>query len=223
MGALELSNAYQELEKRFGDQIKIYGISPNENSLDEFRKLNIFKYPILIPKRPQLLRSVFKFESPGLLKCFGFCNKSVFSRFQKARNLKLGFDFKGKYSALGGIVILNNKGKIFYSYKDKYLGDRNYLDEIEIAFTGILSKKFNLGSKALSSRLDIMKISIPEEDSQNSSFKSSKESNGIIMNEVKSTIGDTIQAVKPDEYLEMSSINISKLQRIRNAVSLSIS
>lgn len=215
LGALELSNLCCELEKNYGDLIKVYGITSSDNSLNDFKKLGIFRYPLFIAKKPQWLKSVFKFDSPGLLKCYGFCNKSIIKRFRKARNLNLGYDFKGNFSDLGGIVLLNNKGKIFYSYNDKYLGDSNYLQSVQLIFEKIVIKKFAFSSKRMSNFFSSKKELQIEKESVQPSFVSSNESSKYTekVEEKPSEDRMILQNVKPDDYFELSSVNVSKLKR----------
>lgn len=210
MGALELSNLYLEFEKRFGDLVRIYGISPNDESLQEFRELNIFRYPIFIPKFPERLKSIFKFHSPGLLKCFGFCNKNIINRFQTANSLRLGYNFKGKLSALGGVFIISNKGKIFYSYRDKFLGDSNYLDGIRRTIEEILGLRFPLGKKPPTSILTKYNLTLKTTNQVIS--VSDKDSNENNLNASRLKMGEILQVVDPDKYFELSSINASELR-----------
>ncbi len=127
-----------ELERKFPKMIKLYGFGPEETSLKEFKEKKFFPYPIFIPKIGRKFYRKFDIKNPGFLKCFGFCNKNLLKNYDKAKNL--GYNFKGKFSQMGGTFIVNNKGKVLFNYIEKYLGDHCPSQEINSAFDKTLSK-----------------------------------------------------------------------------------
>lgn len=182
MGAVELSRLYKTLQKRYGDYIKLFGISPSFDSLKEFKSLKFFQYPIFIPKRQKDFYEVFKFESPGILKCYGLCNKNIIKRYKKASKSKLGYDFKGKLSSLGGTFIVNNKGKVLYYHYEKFLGDNQYIDEINNKFEEILGTKLNFNKGASKrNRENYFDDEENDEEINNSAIETSK--NAIFQSE----------------------------------------
>lgn len=97
---------------------------------------------VFIPKKGLKFYNKFKFKSPGFLKCYGFCYKSVVKRYDIAKNYNTGFTFKGKLRQLGGCFILDYKGKVYLSHYDRYLGDSCSKEEILNKFELLLGRYF---------------------------------------------------------------------------------
>lgn len=104
--------------------------------------MKFYPFPVLVPKKGKEFYNIFKFENPGLLKCYGLCNKNILKRYEKTKKLNLGYSFKGDLTQLGGSFIINNEGQILFSRYDRYLGDQVPSDIIFEKFDVLLGRYF---------------------------------------------------------------------------------
>ena len=133
---------YEVLDKKYPNTIKIFGFGPDNLSLEDFKKRNLFPHSVFIPKEGKKFYDRFQFDNPGILKCFGYCNKNILKRYDEATKQDPGYTFKGSFSQLGGSFIINSKGKVIYSHFDRYLGDNCPKEEIFEKFETLIGKYF---------------------------------------------------------------------------------
>lgn len=96
--------------------------------------------------------SIYKslgFVNPGLLQCFGYCNKNM---KEKKQTLISNFPFikQGERSSpslidrqLGGSILINNKGKVVFKYSMKYIGDHCRPEELMRSAINYLQKSWS--------------------------------------------------------------------------------
>ena len=123
----------KEFRLEYHDTLKTIYLCRNDVGLKDFLENNFVPPDDVYVDKEMKLYKALNSNSPSILECFGMCNKNL----KKNKNdlMKRFSNVKGyvKYDLnfqLGGSMLINNKGKIVFSYIMKYYGDHCKPEEI---------------------------------------------------------------------------------------------
>ena len=127
IGVVDTSIAIKEVNQKYNDIFKSVYICITDRGMDDFLKNNFITPNIVYIDHQNKMYKSLKFNRPSLFECFGFCDKRV--RLNKEFYEKKYPNITGVFKLykfnprLGGSILVNNKGKIIFSYSMKFIGN----------------------------------------------------------------------------------------------------
>lgn len=179
ISVIETSTSIKKANLFYNNFIKSIYICRKSKGIDKFLPLKLIDESIIYVNSSLSLYKYLNFRNPGLFECFGLCHKNLRKRLLSKLNSYPNLKFEPiKYELnqqLGGTILLNNKGKVVFTYRMRYLGDYCPPENI-ISF----AKNFF----GLNMKLEVHSISTFEKSNEvfTSQDKENKETNDMLSN-----------------------------------------